>query len=421
MVRIFGPFSSHFLGMTLFVSMLATACSNPSQQAGQGPSAIPVQVQEVKTSTVKDATEFVGALEAQDRVALKPETDGRIVAIFVSPGQTVKKGTQMVQLRADRRQAQVSGAGADVEAARSARSTAAANVSAAEAERVQARADVELRTSEFSRIQALVNQGAETQQRLDEVTNARDTAIAALKAAEERVKAAEASLQEAEARLSRSQADQAVAREDLQDNRVIAPIDGVVGNVPVKVGDYVTTSDTLTSIIQNQALDLNLSIPIERSPELRVGMPVELVDTQGKPLVRGRISFVSPEVSAADQSVLAKASFPNNGALKDGQFVRAKVIWQSGPGVLVPSAAVTRVAGQTFVYVAEQAAGENGGEAKQVARQRRVELGNIQGNEYQVLSGVKAGEQIIVSGILNLQDGAPIVEGSPQAQPSPAR
>ncbi|HEY9660074.1 MAG TPA: efflux RND transporter periplasmic adaptor subunit, partial [Allocoleopsis sp.] len=232
---------------------------------------------------------------------------------------------------------------------------------------------------------------------------------------------ANAQLAEAQARLERAQADRSLAGANLQDTRVVAPIAGVVGNVPVKVGDYVTTDDTLTNIIQNQTLDLSISVPIERASQLRVGLPVELMDANGKSLITGRVSFVSPEVNTTEQSILAKASFPNNGNLKDGQFVRARLVWQREPGILVPTAAITRIAGQTFVYVAEPGAADASGQPQQVAKQRLVQLGEIQGNSYQVISGLKPGEKVVTSGVLNLSDGAPIMVGGAAGQsPNPA-
>jgi RND family efflux transporter MFP subunit len=191
-----------------------------------------------------------------------------------------------------------------------------------------------------------------------------------------------------------------------------------VGNIPVRVGDLVTPDRVLTSIIQNDTLDLNLSVPIERSGQLRVGLPVELLDAEGNPLLRGQVSFVSPEVTSAEQAILAKASFPNDGLLKDGQFVRARIVWQTGPGILVPTESITRIAGQTFVYVAESAADTPPDQPpQQIARQRLVQLGDIEGNRYQVLSGLEPGEQVVTAGVLNLSDGAPIMDGPPPDQP----
>ncbi|NJR64251.1 MAG: efflux RND transporter periplasmic adaptor subunit [Leptolyngbyaceae cyanobacterium CRU_2_3] len=415
------------ISTTLLLSVLAGCGGNPP--TAQAPPPTPVQLQPVKTSTIQESSEFVGSLEAQNRVALRPVVEGRLVQIFVSPGQAVAIGDPIAELKADQSLAQVRGAGADVDAAVAARNTATAQVQSARADLESATANEALQETEYKRTASLVAEGAQAQQLLDQADNRRDTAIAARRAAAEQVSAAQASLSQADARLSRAQADRTVATENLNDNLVRAPIAGIVANIPAKVGDYAQTNTTITSIIQNSSLELNLSVPIERSPRLSLGLPVELLDEQGRSLTRGRISFISPEVNSTQQGVLAKATFPNNGQLKDGQFVRARVIWQTSPGILVPTGAVTRIAGQTFVYVAKTGETAQSGESpdnapanpsatppQQVAEQRLVKLGNIQGNSYQVIEGLKPGESVVVTGILNLQDGSPISVA--QAQPA---
>lgn len=404
-----------FIATTLLVSALAGGCSNAQNAQPPEPPPVAVELQTVTNTTVQDSSEFVGALEAQERVELRPETEGRVVAIAVSSGQPVESGTLILQLRSDQNEAEVTGAGADVEAARAAVNTANAKLKAAEAERDRAAADVRLQTEEYRRTAQLVAEGAQSRQALDRAINTRDTATASLRAEEEQVGVAQAELAEATARLQRAQADRAVAGSNLREAQVRSPIAGVVGSVAVKVGDYVTPQNVLTSIIQNQALELNLAVPVERGDRLRVGLPVELLDGEGQPAVIGQISFVSPQVNTAEQSILAKASFPNNGSLRDGQFVRARVIWERGSGITVPTAAITRVAGQPFVFVAEAGEPSPSGEATQVAKQRPVTLGAIQGNNYNVLSGINPGDQVIVSGVLNLSDGASIMTGPPPA------
>jgi len=377
-----------------------------------------VQLQEVESRTVQNFSEFVGSLEARNKVALRPELSGRITQIFVQPGQSVQAGTPIAQLQADQTRSQLGGAVANVEASAAAVNTAQARIRAAEASRDRARADVQLQDTELRRTQELVAEGALAQQSLDQVTNERATAVAALAEAEGNLGAVQAALTEAQALLNSSRADQAVASEDLQDRLIVAPIAGVVGEVPSKVGDFVSSDDAITNIIQNEVLELNIAVPIERATDLRVGLPIELLDATGEPFIRGRISFVSPEVTANQQSVLAKATFENDGLLKDGQFVRTRLIWSAEPGVLVPSVAVTRVAGQTFVFVAET--GEEStpdGQPQQIARQRPVTLGNLQGNNYEVISGLETGEQVIVTGVLNLQDGSPIMMEQAMLQP----
>ena len=410
--------TSRIIGVAFLASVLASSCSNPPAQ-GQGQPPVLVELEQVESTNVREASEFVGALEAQDRVELRPEIQGRIVAIQISPGQNVASGEALIELRAERSQAQVSGAVADVEAAAAAISTAEAELETARAELQSAIADEEFAQSDFDRRRELVEVGALPEQDLDSLTRALNSATANRTAAERRVEAANDRLAQARAQLGRAQADQQAAASDLNDSVVRAPIAGVVGNVPVKLGDFVTPDRVLTSIIQNDTLELNLSVPIERSPQLRVGLPVELLDSEGNSLQRGQISFVSPEVNTAEQAVLAKASFPNQGQLRDGQFVRARVIWQTGAGILVPTEAITRIAGQTFVYVAQPAEDPAPDEPQQIVRQRLVQLGDIEGNRYQVLSGLEPGEQVVTAGVLNLSDGAPIMDGPPPNQEQP--
>ena len=111
---------------------------------------------------------------------------------------------------------------------------------------------------------------------------------------------------------------------------------------------------------------------------------------------------------------MVKATFNNDGRLKDDSFARARVIWSSEPGVLIPTTAVSRIAGKSFVFVAVEKEQSDGSTAV-VAEQRPVELGEIQGQSYQVISGIESGDRLITSGILNLADGTPIDFGEETA------
>ncbi|ARV63223.1 efflux transporter periplasmic adaptor subunit [Nostocales cyanobacterium HT-58-2] len=389
----------------LLASCFTSACtqSKPSATASEPP-AISVKLQSLKSSQVQEVSEFVGRLEAQRRVLLQPEIQGRIEAIPVSSGDRVKQGTPIVLLRPDRTRPELISATARANSAKSAYKTAQAQVKAAQAEQNRDAAEVELQKVEFKRVQELVSQGVQAKQQLDIAQRNLNTAIATLRATEERVEATKASLNQSEANVRQAQADIASAQVSYQFKQVVAPITGEVGDFPVKVGDYVNTGQTLTTITQNDNLYLRISIPTNRSSQLRRGLPVELIDPNTrKRLVTGNINFISPEVDTGAQAVLIKARFPNQSAnLREGQFVRARVIWSKRSGVLLPTVAVSNVGAQSFVYVAQKTG------SKQTVRQQPVKLGAIQGQNYQVLDGVKPGDQIAVTRILNLRDGTPI-------------
>lgn len=396
--------------------------SSGTPQVGQQPPPdVLVKVQKVQSSPVKLSSAFLGTLEAKQGVVLRPETEGRVTQIFVSSGAVVKQGQPIIQLSPEKTQADFGAAVANVNVATAASNNAQAQLRAVEAERTRVLAELELQNTEFQRTEKLVKQGALAKQVLDQVRRDRASAQASLKAIDEQIQAARASLSQSRASLSQAKANALSAREDLQDTQIVAPIAGVVGDIPIKLGAYVDTGDTLTTIIQNKSLELKLNIPIEKRDQLQVGLPVELSQTQSqKTLTTGRISFVSPTVNNESQSVLAKASFANpQGNLRDNQRVEAKVIWQTRPGVLVPTTAISRIGGKPFVFIADQPRQQQGKVPSMVARQQPVELGSIQGNDYQVLKGIQTGETIVVSGLQNLKDGAPLLVDTDKAGKPP--
>lgn len=370
---------------------------------------VPVKLQPVITSAVQDSSEFVGTLEALQRVTLRPEIDGRIVEISVQSGDRVSLGKPIVQLRPDKNQAQLNSAVAKINSFKASFSKAKAELSGAKAELSGAASEVRLRQEEYKRNSFLVQEGAQAQQALDQVIRDRDAALAVFNAVQKKVQATRAALDVANANLSQAQADADIEQKNLEDTRIVAPVAGMVGDIPFKVGDYVKSSDQLTSITQNQILELRLTIPIEYAAQLQIGLPVELrTADNGQPLLVGKINFVSPKVDANSQGVLVKARFANpQGVLRDEQFVRAKVIWNQRQRVLIPTSAISRLGNQAFVFVAQTSTLATG-ETQPIAEQRPVKLGKIEGDYYQVTQGLKSGETLITSGILNLTDGMPI-------------
>lgn len=420
------------------IATCTTACRNqaPSATAASGPPAVAVTVQEIKPGTVQDSSEFVGTLEAKQRVILRPQIGGRVEQILAEQGDAVEPGTPIFQLRPERNQASVGAATAGVDVQRATLVNSQTAVSAAEASVARqsaaiqrAQADIRSRNAElklaqvnYDRAQALVAEGAFARQTLDERTQQINTAIAARDAANQSLEvarkefaAAQAQLNGARAtvlqnrsQLQRTQAELAVQVEDLNYNRVVAPMIGIVGDIPIRVGDYVNQGDSLTSIIQNDELDLRIGIPANRQDRLRLGLAVQLLDpNSGKQLSVGKLNFISPQVNTSEQAILTKARFPNrNQRLRDGQFVRARLIWNQRPGMLVPTVAVSRVGTQDFVFVVETESKD--GKSRQIARQKPVKLGTTQGQSYQVISGIEPGQQVITSGIQSLTDQTPI-------------
>lgn len=425
------------MGKAMGVSILlliATACGKQPEQA-QAPPPVAVEVKDLNDNTIQSSSEFVGSLEAKQRVALAPRVDGRIIEIAVSEGDTVKKGDLIVQMQLSREQGEVDAARSQVSIQQANVENAKAELRAVEAEVAEAEAAVEqsktdlkqqqaelqLAQTNYQRAKTLVEQGAESQQFLDNSTKDLDAAQAqsealkaalnssqkALNASKERVASAQSAIAGQEAALKQAETRVGIATENLDFNRITAPIDGVVSNIQPKVGDYVEVGQQITSITQDNALELNIGVPLEQASKLELGLPVEIVNLQGEAIAEGDVSFISPTADRSSQAVLVKAAINNNGRLKDDSFARARIIWSEDTGLLIPTEAVSRIAGKTFVFVTKEKEQENGEKAL-VAEQRPVELGAIQGQSYQVISGLEPGEKLITSGILNLADGTPV-------------
>ncbi|MGA7934287.1 MAG: efflux RND transporter periplasmic adaptor subunit [Kovacikia sp.] len=407
----------------LLLSGLTSACGKSEGTAkANNPPPSAVQVQTLQNDTLQESTEYVGTLEAEQRVDLKPQIDGRIDQILVKPGERVNQGETIFTLSLDQTASQVTSAQANTNAEIAARNTATQQLQVARSQLAAAQSQYELAKVNNDRYQYLANEGATQRATADQYATDLKVKRDTVKQAQDQIKAAQAGLNQADANVRKAQADTETARVSLDFKKVVAPISGAVGNITLKSGDYVTTGQTLTTINRNNAFDLQIPIPLSRAGQVRTGLTVDLLDPNtGKQLSTGKIYFVSSQADSASQVLLTRARFSNDsGKLRDSQYVRARVIWKTSPGVLVPTTAVTTIGGQSFVFVAEEQT--KNGKQQTVAHQVPITLGSIQGQSYQVVKGLKSGDRVITSGILRLRDGSSVApqQGSEPKQTTSA-
>jgi RND family efflux transporter MFP subunit len=348
------------------LAVSAASCGGGAAKAGapQG-GGIPVKVEVARSIPVSDTTEYVATLKSRDSAVVMPEVEGRITQIYVHSGDHVSAGTALMQIDPSKQEATVN-----------------SNVQ----NRAAQIAALQYAKQQYERTNSLAAAGVVSKQDLDQAKSALD--------------AAQAQLGSLDAQVTQQQVQ-------LRYYKVVSPSSGVVGDIPVRVGDRVITSTMLTTVDKPGGLEAYIYVPIERSPLLKLNMPVQIVDADGKIIADSRVSFISPEVDNMTQSVLVKARIENNkDKLRTAQFIRARVVWKTQDSPVVPILAVSRIGGQYFVFVAEN---ENG---KTVAHQKALEVGDMVGNDYAVLNGIKAGDRVIVSGTEFLVDGMPVI---PQA------
>ncbi len=136
-------------------------------------------------------------------------------------------------------------------------------------------------------------------------------------------------------------------RVELEFYRVVAPQAGTVGDIAIRVGDRVTNSTEITTIDDGQALEAYIQVPLDRSPLLRLGLPVQVMDSDGKVIATNPISFVAARVDDGTQTVLVKSllrTIPPS--LRVLQFIRTRIVWRTVQGLTVPVTAVVRISGQ---------------------------------------------------------------------------
>ena len=333
-------------------------CSRGSAEGPQGPPVMPVKVQAVQTQSIGDASEYVATIKSRNSATIMSDVEGWIVDIRVHSGQLVKKGDTLMEIDPRRQRAMVSNF---------------------DSQKASKEAALQWAKAQFERTKALSAAGVVSKQDFEQAQSNYDAAVADVKSMD--------------AQITQQQVQ-------LRYYNVFAPTDGIVGDVPVHVGDRVTNTTMLTTIDERSGLEVYVSIPSEHARDIKMGAPVEVIDKYDNVLLKTAVDFISPQVETGTQSILVKA--PANqaaDALRSMQLVRARVLWSTHAGIAVPVIAVSRVSGQFFAFVAEQ---DNG---KLVAHQRPLQLGEITGNDYAVLSGLKAGDQVVVSGGQNLADG----------------
>jgi RND family efflux transporter MFP subunit len=328
--------------------------------------AMPVQTATVTLAPVPQSSDYVATIKSRRSATLMPQVSGVLTRILVRSGDHVKAGQLLMEIDPRLQMAAVE----------SARAT----------ER-QKKAVYDYNVVEIERQRKLFEAGVTSRDAYDQAQQSFGNTKSDYEAAVELRKTQE---------------------EQLAYYIIRAPLDGVVGDIPVHVGDFASPMNSpetvLTTVDDYKDLEAYIYVPTERAGQVRPGLDVELTDNAGKLIEKTKIDFLSPQVESTLQGILVKA--PVHAApevLRNAQMIKARIIWSTTPMAVVPVLAVTRQGGQSFVFVAQ---GQNG---RFVARQIAVTLGDTVGNNYSVSSGLNAGDRVIVSSTQFLVNGMPVM------------
>jgi membrane fusion protein, multidrug efflux system len=331
------------------VAFVALACKGKGgggAPGGGGPPAFPVEVAVARTDTVRDEIAATGQLEAVQAIDLRPEVEGRIIAILIREGQVVARGTPLFQIDSTELSAQVD----------------------------QLAAQRDLAEQDLARTKSLIAQNA----------------------------ASASDLERAEAAARSAAAQYHLQATRLARTAVRAPFGGVVGQRYVSLGDYVTNTTRLASLQTVDPIRAAFQVPERYAQALQRGQKVTFTvgAVSGREFV-GAVDFVDPVVQLPGRTILIKARVPNaRGLLQPGMFIEAHLVTAVRPrAVVVPEDALVPVQGANFIWVV----------AEGKATQRQVGIGVRTPGFVEITSGVDAGEQVVVGGLDLLYPGASVM------------
>ena len=324
--------------------------------AAGGPPAMPpmpVDVDTARRQAVVDAVRATGRIEANQAIELRPDEQGRITDILFREGQSVEKGAPLVKIDDAMIKAQLE----------------------------RAKADRDLSNQQLERVKRLRAQNA----------------------------ASPADLERAEANARSNAAGIAVLELQIERTTVRAPFSGAIGQRLVSMGDYVTTSTPLLTLQTVDPQRAVIEVPERYAVKLRQGQVVEFtVASQEGRTFRARVDFIDPVVQNENRTILVKASAPNpNRLLKPGMFIEARLATATRAGaIVVPEDAIQPMRSANVVWAVVDGK----------ASRRVVTLGVRSAGIVEILSGVQAGEPVVVGGLERMGEGLPVAPRPRAAQ-----
>ncbi|MDA7948371.1 MAG: efflux RND transporter periplasmic adaptor subunit [Hyphomicrobiaceae bacterium] len=323
------------------------------------PRTVLVEVATVKMGTVRDRIDAVGTTEAIKAVNIVPLVSGRVEEINFSPGEKVKAKTALVRL----------------------------NDAVASAQEQETRAEMERAKFDNDRAQALLGS---------------------------RAAVSKATAEEREAAFQIAKARHEAALDALEERTIDAPFDGTVGFKNVDIGDYVSAGTVLTTLDDLSTIEIEFSVPEIYYGSVKEGMEVTAQTLAfGKTRFRGKISQVDTRIDPISRSFRIKAEIPNeNSEIPTGMFMNVRVTLEKREAIKIPQEALVFQGEETLVYL----------DKDNVALQHPVTLGLRLTKNVEVTDGLSVGDRIVVKGIQNLRNGAPIrvVTDAPDNKPSSA-
>jgi len=396
--------------------LLATSCGGSKanvrkeETTSTQPAAVEVTTAPAIMRELPRFFEATGSLTGDEQTDVSPQVAGKVVAIGVEMGSYVRRGQTIVRLddvdsklRVEQSQAQLDQAKASLRQAEEKvgiRPGQSFDLNKLP-EVSNARVALELAEKNFRRSEKLIESGDISRSVYDQQKAQRDQLKEQYEAALSLARQNYAAVMTARANVANAVSQLNLARRNLSYSNVYSPIDGFVSDRPADLGEYVSTTSKVATVVRINPLRLRIDIPEQAIPAVSVGQSVS-VTTSAWPdrNFSGRIARISPNVTPTSRALTVEAEVENgSGMLKPGQFATVRILEpKAAPATLVPGRAVRTESGVSRVFVIKDGK----------AQERLVQLGQTEGDLVEIKSGVTAGENVATSNIEQLSDGTAV-------------
>lgn len=426
------------LGLTVLTTAAAafSACGslraddkNAAGPAGEQNPVVSISTAKAEAREVPAFIQATGSLIADETSNIAPKTAGKIVNVYVNIGDFVGAGKVIARiddrdarLRLAESEASVKQAQAAVRAAEARlglspngkfNSSSIPEVRAANANYAQALAELRQAEANENRYRDLVESGDIAMVTYEQYRTNRDTARARAESAKQALETAvnaakqnNESIRTAEAAVESARAQAATSRQAIEDTIIRAPFSGFISERQTAVGEYVTSSTPVATILRSNPIKIQIQVAEGDIPQIAIGRGVSIqVDAFKDRRFGGTVTAVNPALDAESRSAIVEAQIENNdNSLRAGMFATARIVREGGStGIFVPKSAVYNdQATQSFrVFVI----------VENVAKLRVIQLGNEENDFYQILTGVNADEVVATGNLDQLYEGAKVSSG----------
>jgi multidrug efflux pump subunit AcrA (membrane-fusion protein) len=397
-------------GLGLAACKRSAGQTNGAASASPTPNVIQISTSAAVVRQLPQFFEGTGSLAANQQTDVAPETSGKVAAVGVDIGSSVRKGQMLVRLEDADFKDRIQQAQAQLDQARATLRQNEAKIGLRPGQKFSpenvpevaaAKAAWDLAEKNLRRHEKLVESGDVSRAAYDQQKAMRDQAAEQYQALVHQAQQNYAGVANSQGAVDAAQTNLSLTKRNLTYTLITAPMAGYVSERPADIGEYISPQQKVATIVSLNPLRVRIDVPEQSIPQIHVGESVSVtVAAYPDRTFAGHVARISPSVTPASRTMTVEADVENRGAeLKPGQFATIRVLLpQSAPAVLVPQRALRTISGATYVFVIK-----NG-----FAQQRLVQTGQGEGDLVELKSGIAADEVVATSNVDQLSDGSAV-------------